>query len=61
MQTGILTPEKYIKGIKVYKKKTDELLTKATKELGASSETVARLKKRASILSEEIAEMDAGA
>lgn len=47
IQTKIITAEQYIKGIKAYKMKTDQLLAKATNELGANSETVARLKKRA--------------
>lgn len=46
VSTGITTPEKYIKGIKLYKKKSEALLAQATNKLGASHQTTQRLKKR---------------
>jgi hypothetical protein len=50
VQTGIITPDKYIKGVKVYKKQVESLLNEATQKLGADNENTQRLKKRVQLL-----------
>jgi hypothetical protein len=54
VSTGIFTPEKYVKGIKVFRKKIEALLDQATKQLGPKNEHTLRLKKKLSLLDEEI-------
>ena len=60
VQTGIVTPESYIKQINVYHKKLQQQAQKAAQELGAKNEHVQRLNKRVSVVKNELAEMGVG-
>ncbi len=58
VQTGILTPEKYLNGVKQYLKSVQKLLVQATTQLGKTNEHTKRLNKRVELLNIEIADMD---
>jgi len=38
VSTGIITPDKYIKSVKAYKKQVESLYNEATQKLGANNE-----------------------